>query len=92
MVFQQDARPAAKQADEEVQTEDAVELIDLSAHEPRRIPSKKWRELIKKVWEADPLWCRRAHGKCASFRSRQKLRGTVNRILFALHLGSRGES
>jgi hypothetical protein len=39
-----------------VQTEgDAVEVIDVSAHEPRRIPSKKWRELIKKVWEADPL-------------------------------------
>ena len=32
------------QADEEVQTEgDAVEVIDVSAHEPRRIPSKKWR-------------------------------------------------
>jgi hypothetical protein len=46
----------AKQADEEVQTEgDAMEVIDVSAHEPRRIPSKKWRELIKKVWEADPL-------------------------------------
>jgi len=44
------------QADEEAQTEgDAVEVIDVSAHEPRRIPSKKWRELIKKVWEADPL-------------------------------------
>ena len=36
---------------------DAVEMIDVSAHEPRRIPSKKWRELIKKVWEADPLRC-----------------------------------
>ena len=48
----------AKQADEEVQTEgDAVETIEVSAHEPRRIPSKKWRELIKKVWEADPLRC-----------------------------------
>jgi hypothetical protein len=48
----------AKQADEEMQTEgDAVEVIDVSAHEPRRIPSKKWRELIKKVWEADPLRC-----------------------------------
>ena len=32
----------AKQADEEVQTEgDAVEAIDVSAHEPRRIPSKE---------------------------------------------------
>jgi hypothetical protein len=29
----------------------------VSAHEPRRIPSKKWRELIKKVREADPLRC-----------------------------------
>ena len=36
---------------------DAVELIDVSAHEPRRIPSEKWRELIKKVREADPLLC-----------------------------------
>jgi hypothetical protein len=49
--------PRAKQ-DEEVQTEgDAVEAIDVSAPEPRRIPSKKWRELIRKVWEADPLRC-----------------------------------
>ena len=36
---------------------DGVESIDVSAHEPRRIPSKKWRELIKKEWEADPLRC-----------------------------------
>ena len=60
----------AKQADEEVQTEgDAVEVIDVSAHEPRRIPSKKWRELIKKVWEATRCDARSAHGKCASLRS-----------------------
>ena len=31
-----------KQADEEMQTEG-----DVSAHEPRRILSQKWRELIK---------------------------------------------
>ena len=60
----------AKQADEEVQTEgDAVEVIDVSAHEPRRIPSKKWRELIKKVWGPTRCGARSAHGKCASFRS-----------------------
>lgn len=35
----------------------AVEIIDVSDHKPRRIPSAKWRELIKKVWEADPLLC-----------------------------------
>jgi len=34
-----------------------VEIIDVSEHKPRRIPSAKWRELIKKVWEADPLLC-----------------------------------
>ena len=32
-------------------------LIDVSAHQSRRIPSKKSRELIKKLWEADPLRC-----------------------------------
>jgi hypothetical protein len=38
----------AKQADEEAQAEgDAVVVIDVSAHEPCPIPSKKWRELIK---------------------------------------------
>jgi hypothetical protein len=36
-----------------------VEILDVSAHNPRRIPSPKWRELIKKVWEADPLLCPR---------------------------------
>ena len=34
-----------------------IEVIDVSEHRPRRIPSKKWRELIKKVWEADPMLC-----------------------------------
>jgi len=34
-------------------------VIDVSEHKPRRIPSPKWRELIKKVWEADPLLCPR---------------------------------
>jgi len=34
-----------------------VQIIDVSEHKPRRIPSAKWRELIKRVWEADPLLC-----------------------------------
>ena len=51
------------------QTHEEVKTIDVSAHEPRRIPSKKWRELIKKVWEATGCGARSAHGKCASFRS-----------------------
>jgi hypothetical protein len=52
-----------KQTDEEVQIEgDAEEAIDVSAHERRRIPSKKWRELIKKVREADHCGARSAQG------------------------------
>ena len=35
----------------------AVQIIDVSGHKPRRIPSAKWRELIKRVWESDPLLC-----------------------------------
>jgi hypothetical protein len=31
--------------------------------EERRIPSKKWRELIKKVWEVDPLECPNCGGE-----------------------------
>ncbi len=47
-----------KRADAEAEAADAGgEIIDVSAFKPRRITSKKWRELIKKVWEADPLLC-----------------------------------
>jgi len=31
--------------------------VDVSEYQPRRTASKKWRELIKKVWEVDPLIC-----------------------------------
>ena len=31
------------------------------ALKPRRIPSRSWRELIKKVWEVDPLLCPQCH-------------------------------
>jgi hypothetical protein len=34
-----------------------LEIIDVSEYQPPRIPSKHWRELIKKVWEVDPLIC-----------------------------------
>jgi len=46
-----------KQADPEAVAAPEGDVIDVSAFKPRRIPSKKWRELIKKVWEADPLLC-----------------------------------
>ncbi len=35
----------------------AVEVIDVCDYQPPHIASKKWRELIKKVWEVDPLIC-----------------------------------
>ena len=39
----------------------AVEIIEHRALKPRRIPSQKWRDLIKKVWEVDPLLCPQCH-------------------------------
>jgi len=40
-----------------------IEVLDVSEYKPRRIPSKTWRECIKKVWEADPLTCPRCAAK-----------------------------
>ena len=43
-----------------VETLDAaeeLEIIDVSGHQPKKIPSPTWRECIKKVWEVDPLEC-----------------------------------
>jgi len=31
----------------------------VSDYQPRRLPSEKWRELIKQVWEVDPFDCLR---------------------------------
>ena len=39
----------------------AIEIIEHPALKPRRIPSQSWRELIKKVWEVDPLLCPQCH-------------------------------
>ena len=36
---------------------DTAEVIDVSDYKAKRRPSKKWRELIKKVWEVDPMIC-----------------------------------
>jgi hypothetical protein len=46
-----------KRAAEEAAAEgQAVQIIGVSEHKPRRIPSAKWRELIKKVW-GNPTRC-----------------------------------
>ncbi|NBD37212.1 MAG: IS91 family transposase [Verrucomicrobia bacterium] len=41
------------------ETTDCTEVIELPPHAFPRIPRKKWRELIRKVWEVDPLICPR---------------------------------
>jgi hypothetical protein len=47
-------RGQRKKSDEEEkdaeEVDEGVEVIDVSEHQTRRIPSKKWRDLIKKVW------------------------------------------
>jgi len=41
----------------------AVEVLDVSDYQPRKIPSPTWRECIKKVWEIDPLACPKCGGE-----------------------------
>jgi len=45
---------AERSSDEPVADKD-IEIIEVSDYEPPHIPSKSWRECIKKVYEADPL-------------------------------------
>ena len=47
--------------DEEIRGQEAhdVTVLDVSDYQPQRVPSKTWRELIKKIWEVGPLCCPR---------------------------------
>ncbi len=56
--------------DEQLEHDADVEIIDVSEYEPKRIPSKTWRECIKsvrldseKIWEVDPLECPKCGGE-----------------------------
>jgi len=40
-----------------------VDIIDVSEYNPPRIPSKTWRECIKKIWKFDPLQCPNCSGQ-----------------------------
>ena len=40
-----------------VQAETNVDILDITRYIPDKVPSEKWRELIKKIWEVDPLMC-----------------------------------
>ena len=57
----------------------AIEIIDVSEYKPRRIPSKQWRDCIKKIYEADPLCCPKCGGemKIISFISTDALAGRL---------------
>jgi len=61
-----------------------LQVIALPNCPHRRIPSAKWRELIKKVWEADPLMCPRCQ-KEMRIVSLIDDRSVIERIL--RHLG-----
>ena len=53
------ARKSAATAEQECGAKEntAIQIIEHFPPKARRIPSRSWRELIKKVWEVDPLLC-----------------------------------
>ena len=59
-------------------------VLDVSDYQPPRIPSKAWRDLIKKIREADPLICPRC-GHEMKIRSLVHEPAVIERIL--RHLG-----
>jgi hypothetical protein len=65
--------------------DDEIEIIDVSAYKPRKIPPPKWRECIKKIWEVDPLLCTHCHAemKIISFINE---RPVIRKILEHLNL------
>ena len=71
--------------DSQEKPEDHVEIIDVSEYKPRRIPSKQWRDCIKKIYETDPLCCPKCGGemKIISFITDQEL---IRQILKHLRL------
>ena len=63
----------------------SLEIIDVSDYRPKKIPSPKWRECIKKVWEVDPLLCPKCGGemKIVSFITENDV---IRKILERLEL------
>jgi len=49
--------------DETPESDQAFEIIDVTEHEVRKIPSKTWRDCIKKIYEVDPLSCPNCGGE-----------------------------
>jgi hypothetical protein len=78
--------------DEPLENDGSVEIIDVSEYEPKRIPSKTWRECIKKIWEVDPLKCPNCGGEMSARPDSGKIisfiteASVVRRILEHLNL------
>ena len=49
--------------DSQGKPDEHVEILDVSKHKSRRIPSKQWRECIKKIYETYPLCCPNCGGE-----------------------------
>ncbi len=64
-------RGVVRPGDEPLENDADLEIIDVSDYEPRRIPSKTWRECIKKIWEVDPLQCPNCGGEMSTTRFRE---------------------
>ncbi len=64
-----------------------VQVIDVSDYQPRRLPSKKWRELIKKIWEVDPFACPRCGSEMTESLSLSK--GAWSHSLTIIRLSKR---
>jgi len=56
-------KQVADRPSDELLADKEIEIIDVSDYQLPRIPSKSWRECIKKVYEADPLTCPRCGGQ-----------------------------
>jgi len=71
--------------EDERETKTNVEIIDVSNYDPPRIPSKTWRECIKRIWEIDPLQCPYCGGsmKIIAFITQEKI---IRKILEHLDL------
>jgi hypothetical protein len=66
-------------------TSDATDVLTITEPQQKKIPSKTWRECIKKVWEVEPLECPHCGGemKIVSFIDKSLL---IRRILEHLNL------
>ncbi len=49
--------------DKSPESDAAFEIIDVTEYQPKKIPSKTWRECIKKIYEVDPLCCPNCGGE-----------------------------